>query len=69
MYNLAVMTEEGHNIPANVLEQMKISTQPPLNTSDVVEKLLLRCGVYTQHLKALIIIFRVVLAVSECIYG
>lgn len=42
MYNLAVLTEEGHDIPANVLEQMMISTEPPLNKSDVVEKLLLR---------------------------
>ncbi|KAB5546665.1 hypothetical protein PHYPO_G00074640 [Pangasianodon hypophthalmus] len=43
MYNLAVLTEEGHNIPANVLEQMKISTELQLNKSTVVEKLLLRC--------------------------
>lgn len=46
MYNLAVLTEEGHNIPANVLEQMKISTEPQLNKNAVVEKLLLRWGVY-----------------------
>ncbi|KAK3546865.1 hypothetical protein QTP86_003749 [Hemibagrus guttatus] len=43
MYNLAVLTEEGLNIPANILEQMKIWTEPQLNKRDVVEKLLIRC--------------------------
>lgn len=43
MYNLAVLTEEGLVIPANILEQMKISTEPQLNKHDVVEKLLIRC--------------------------
>ncbi|XP_060750705.1 protein sel-1 homolog 3 [Tachysurus vachellii] len=43
MYNLAVLTEEGLDIPANILEQMKISTEPQLNKHDVMEKLLIRC--------------------------
>ncbi|XP_053499800.1 protein sel-1 homolog 3 [Ictalurus furcatus] len=43
MYNLAVLTDEGHDIPAHVLEQMKISTAPQLDKSAAVEKLLLRC--------------------------
>lgn len=46
MYNLAVLTDEGHDIPAHVLEQMKISTAPQLDKSAAVEKLLLRWGVY-----------------------
>ncbi|KAM9431987.1 protein sel-1 homolog 3 [Clarias gariepinus] len=43
VYNLAVLTEEGHSVPTNVLELMRISTDPPLNKSAVVEELLLRC--------------------------
>lgn len=42
MYSLAVLTEQGHDIPANILEQMMITTEPQLNKSDVVENLLLR---------------------------
>ncbi|KAF5894686.1 protein sel-1 3-like, partial [Clarias magur] len=43
VYNLAVLAEEGHNVPPNVLEMMRISTHPQLNKSAVVEELLLRC--------------------------
>ncbi|XP_047663310.1 protein sel-1 homolog 3 [Tachysurus fulvidraco] len=43
MYNLAVLTEEGLDIPANILEQMKISTEDQMNKHGVVEKLLTRC--------------------------
>ncbi|KAI5096113.1 protein sel-1-like 3-like [Silurus meridionalis] len=42
-YNLAVMSENGHDIPAHILERMKISNGPQLNQSALVEKLLLRC--------------------------
>ncbi|XP_066528001.1 protein sel-1 homolog 3 [Hoplias malabaricus] len=43
IYNLAVLTEEGHTVPRKVLEQMQIPAEVRLHKATVVESLLLRC--------------------------
>ncbi|XP_030642572.1 protein sel-1 homolog 3 [Chanos chanos] len=43
LYNLAVLTEDGYEVPENILELMQISAQKKQDRSEVVEKLLLRC--------------------------
>ncbi|XP_051961379.1 protein sel-1 homolog 3 isoform X1 [Xyrauchen texanus] len=43
LFNLAMLIEEGYEVPQNKLDQMSISTAEKMNRSTVVEMLLYRC--------------------------
>ncbi|XP_062872157.1 protein sel-1 homolog 3 [Trichomycterus rosablanca] len=46
LYNLAVLIEDGHTVPGDVLEEMQISAEAQQNKSTVVERLLIRCRTF-----------------------